>query len=89
VPWTSKIRISQGVRMCFMDGKVASGAEPTKWALVRPVQNGGPKSLFKISCAMDLETTLRSGEAEKILRSGAYGEFFRRSMGSKEAEGRV
>jgi hypothetical protein len=49
----------------------------------------GSKSLFKISCAMDLETTLKSGEAEKILRSGAYGEFFRRSMGSKEAEGRV
>jgi hypothetical protein len=38
---------------------------------------------------MDLETTLKSGEAEKILRSGAYGEFSRRSMGSKEAEGRV
>ena len=38
---------------------------------------------------MDLETTLRSGETENTLRSGAYGAFFRRSMGSTEAEGRV
>jgi len=38
---------------------------------------------------MDLETTLSSGEGEKIQRSGAYVEFFRRSMGAKEAEGRL
>jgi hypothetical protein len=38
---------------------------------------------------MNLEPTLRLGETEKTLRSGDYGVFFRRSMGSKEAEGRV
>jgi hypothetical protein len=38
---------------------------------------------------MHIETALSSGEPEKIQRSGAYGAFFRRSMGLKEAEGRL